>query len=270
MASGFPLVLAAGLLGLLWAGQRRLLYLPSGGVGTPQRAGLERTETFRVTTADGVALGVWRVAPAGVPRATVIVFNGNAGNRSFRAPLARGLTEAGYAVVLFDYRGYGDSGGSPSEDGLAEDARAVLRAVRARPEAGRRPVVFFGESLGTGVAVRLAAEEPPAALVLRSPFTSITDVAAHHYFFLPVRRLLWDRFDALSRISQVRCPVLVVAGDRDRVVPFALSQRLFAAAPAPKHFVTVSGADHNDADLVGGPPLMDAMLPWLAQIQELK
>jgi len=139
----------------------------------------------------------------------------------------------------------------------------VLSAVRALPGADDGRLVYFGESLGSGVAVQLAIESPPAALVLRSPFTSIADVGARHFWFLPVRRLLWDRFDSLSRVGRLKCPLLVVAGDRDTVVPFDLSRRLFDAAPEPKVFVTVPSADHNDFELAAGAPLMDAVLACL-------
>jgi hypothetical protein len=262
--------LAVGLILFLWLGQRHLLYLPSSGLLAPDIVGLANLRVLDIRTQDGLTLGAWYVPPrqAALPAATVIVFNGNAGNRSHRAPLAWQLAEAGYATVLVDYRGYGGNPGTPSERGLLADARAVVATLRADAEAGRARLVYFGESLGSGVAVQLAVELPPAALVLRSPFTSITDVAAHHYWFLPVRRLLWDRFDSLSRIAHVGCPLLVVAGDRDRVVPFALSQRLFEAARQPKRFVRVPGADHNDAELTAGAPLRQAMLPWLQQVLE--
>jgi uncharacterized protein len=258
--------IAIGLTLFLWLGQRRLLYLPSSELLSPAAVGIADVRLLGATTADGLHLDAWFVPARGgaVPRAIVIVFNGNAGNRSHRAPLARHLADAGFGCVLVDYRGYGGNPGAPSERGLIEDARAVIAALKADTALVRARVVYFGESLGSGVAVQLAVESPPAALVLRSPFTSIADVAAHHYWFLPVRRLLWDRFDSLSRIGRVRCPLLVVAGDRDGVVPFASSERLFAAANQPKQFVRVSGADHNDDDLVAGESLMRALVPWLA------
>jgi hypothetical protein len=125
--------------------------------------------------------------------------------------------------------------------------------------------VYLGESLGTGVAVALAVETEPLALILRSPFTSIADVAAHHYWFLPVRRLLWDRFDSRARIGLLRCPIAIVAAERDRVVPIALSRGLFEAASEPKTFVTVPRADHNDAVLAAGPAIVDALMWVLGQ-----
>jgi hypothetical protein len=264
VAVALALVLTMGLA-FVWAAQRRLLYLPFGPVATPVQAGVPSAEVLAVPTEDGLTLAAWFVpAAAEHPRATVIIFNGNAGNRSFRAVIAAHLVDAGYNVCLFDYRGYGGNGGSPSEAGLLVDGRAVRAAIGARPDVDYRRIVYLGESLGTGVAVALAVEASPLALVLRSPFTSITDVAAHHYWFLPVRALLRDRFDSRVRIGQVGCPIAIVAGDRDRVIPIGFSRRLFDAAPQPKTFVTVPGADHNDADLAAGSAIVDA-LTWVME-----
>jgi hypothetical protein len=257
---GIPLsllIVLAALVGL-WAGQRRLLYLPWGTAPPPAQAGLAAAETLPVETSDGLRLGAWYLRVPGA-RATAIVFNGNAGHRGFRAPLAQGLAGIGISTVLFDYRGYGGNTGRPSEAGLALDARAVLHAVRRLPGGEAWPLVYVGESLGTGVAVELASAHPPALLVLRSPFTSIADVGAHHYWYLPVRRLLWDRFDSLSRAAAVRVPTLFIAGTRDRVVPTVLTRRLFDAWTGPKQLVLVQGADHNDEALVHGPQVIEAI-----------
>jgi fermentation-respiration switch protein FrsA (DUF1100 family) len=269
VAARFLLVLvlaAAGVLVLLWLGQRRLIYLPSGPLVSPRDVGLAAAGELTVHTRDGVPLGAWFVPPAErSPRGTIIVFNGNAGNRAYRAPLAQRLSGSGYAVCLFDYRGYGGNPGSPTEQGLLEDARAVRNAIAARPGVDASRIVYLGESLGTGVAVALASESAPAALVLRSPFTSMADVAAHHYWFLPVRQLLTDRFDSLSRIHGVGCPVLVIAGDRDTIVPLELSQRLFEAAPEPKRLITFAGVDHNDAELLAGDAFVGAITRALGE-----
>ncbi|MFO7695305.1 MAG: alpha/beta hydrolase [Vicinamibacterales bacterium] len=264
MLGSFLIALAILLL-LLWAGQRSLMYLPIGTATPPSDAGLPEAEELSVKTSDGLSLGAWFLRPGqGRALASVIVFNGNAGNRSFRAPLARRLADAGFNVCLFDYRGYGGNAGSPSEEGLLRDARAVVATVARRPDVEPDRIILLGESLGTGVAVALAAEVSPLALVLRSPFTSMTDVAAHHYRFLPVRQLLWDRYDSLSRVRVLTCPVAIVAGDGDRVVPYALSRRLFDALPEPKRFITVRGADHNDFALNAGDDVVGAVR-WAAE-----
>lgn len=255
-----PLLALAGLLLLLWAGQRRLLYLPSGPVLPPAAVGLPDAQSLDVRTADGLTLRAWFV-PAGRPDpvATIIVFNGNAGNRGDRAPLAWALAREGFATVLVDYRGYGGNPGRPTEERLIADAVALREVVVARPDVDAARLIYFGESLGSGVAVALAVAHPPAALVLRSPFTSIADVAAHHYWFLPARRLVWDRFDSYACRGAVRAPTLFVAGDNDGVVPYAQTRRLFEAWPEPKSLVTLPGADHNDFELVAGPEVVAAV-----------
>jgi uncharacterized protein len=256
--------LAILLLAAVWIFQRRLIYFPFGDVPAPRTVGLDAAEPVVFPTSDGFRLHGWLVPPR-EPRsgATIVVFNGNAGHRGFRAPLATALRDRGYGVLLFDYRGYGGNPGTPTEAGLAADARAARAFLLARPEAAATRLVYFGESLGTGVAARLAAEHRPAALVLRSPFTSMTDVGAFHYPVLPVRWLLRDRFDTASRIAGIGCPVLVVAGDRDSVVPYASSQRVFEVAAEPKRFVTIAGADHNDPALTDGPQMIEAIDAFL-------
>jgi hypothetical protein len=259
-----PLIAVTVVLVLLWAGQRSLMYLPLGSVVPPADAGVPAAEPFTVATSDGLSLGAWFVPAQSEPAgATVIVFNGNAGNRSYRAPLATALAAAGFQVCLFDYRGYGGNPGAPSEAGLLHDARAVHGTVAARADVDPGRVILMGESLGTGVAVALAVEVKPMAVVLRSPFTTMADVAAHHYPLLPVRRLLWDRYDSLSRVGALACPIAVVAGDRDRIVPFALSRRLYDAIRGPKTLITVTGSDHNDIELNAGPRVVEAVR-WAA------
>ena len=257
-------VLAILLIAAVWIFQRRLIYFPAGDVPAPALFGLASAEPVTFPTADGLRLHGWLVPPP-EPRAgaTILVFNGNGGHRGFRAHLAAALHERGYGVLLFDYRGYGGNPGAPTEAGLAADARAARAFLLTRPEVATTRLVYFGESLGTGVAAGLAAEHRPAALVLRSPFTSMTDVGAWHYPWLPVRWLLRDRFDTAARIAGLGCPLLVIAGDRDTIVPYAQSRRLFEAAAEPKRFVTIAGADHNDPALADGPDVIDAIDQFL-------
>ena len=259
--------LALGLA-LIWVGQRRMIYLPFGNVPPAASSGLPRAEEVTFTTHDGVTLHGWFVPAASTPaRFTLIVFNGNAGHRGMRAPLAAALSRHGVATLLFDYRGYGDNSGSPSEDGLAQDARAARAYVSTRADVDTGRVVFFGESLGAAVALRLATETPPFALVLRSPFTSLTDIGRYHYPFLPVRWLLRDRYPSLNRAESVSCPTLVIMGDRDSIIPPEQSRRLYAALAAEKRLVVIAGADHNDEALFDGPQLMQAVLDFVAALE---
>ena len=237
---------AIALLALLWTFQRRLIYLPGREV-PPIESALPGWLDTTVTTTDGERLGVWYSPPAVNEAPVVIVFNGNAGTRGGRVALGQALATRGYGVVLFDYRGYGDSSGNPSEEGLARDAAAVVEfAIRAAPDS---PTVYFGESFGAAVAIRLAVEEPPAVLVLRSPFTSLADVARAHYP-LPLGWLLRDRYVSESTITGLNVPTLVIAGSDDEIVPTSQSRRIHAAAPGPKDLVIIEGADHNDHELL--------------------
>jgi uncharacterized protein len=253
-----------GVLAMIWGLQRRLMYFPFGQVPSPEQVGLRGTEQVVVSTEDGVELGGWftRAAPPS-DGTTILIFNGNGGNRAMRAPLAAALAERHMSSLLLDYRGYGGNDGAPSETGLAHDARAARRYIMSRSDVDPERVVYFGESLGSGVAVRLATEHPPRALILRSPYTSIVDVARHHYPFVPVGWLLRDRFPSVDRIKQVRSPVLIIAGSRDGVVPAKFSEQLFAAANEPKQLLMFDGADHNDYELLAGKRMIDAVVKFV-------
>jgi len=258
----------AAVLALLWAAQRRLIYFPFGGlVPHPAEAGLDASEVL-VKTGDGLALGAWFVEPAPPGSGwTLILFNGNAGNRALRAPLARRLAERGISILMLDYRGYGGNPGTPSETGLLRDARAARRWVAERTSGGPTRIAYLGESLGTGVAVALAAENQPDALILRSPYTSLVDLAAFHYPLVPARWLLRDRYQSIDRIGALSCPILIIAAERDSVVPVSQSRRLFEAAPpASRHWVLLPGADHNDDETLAGDAVIDEMVAFLAGV----
>ena len=262
------IVLAVALgLTLLWLGQRRMIYLPFGNVPPVASSNLSRAEDVAFPTDDGVTLHGWFVAAGATPaRFTVIVFNGNAGHRGFRAPVAAALARHGVSTLLFDYRGYGDNGGRPSEDGLAHDARAALAYLTTRTDVDTARLVFFGESLGAAVALRPATESRPLALVLRSPFTSLSDIGRHHYPFLPVRLMLRDRYPSLERAKSVSCPTLVIAGDRDSIIPTEQSRSLYNALAVEKRLVIIAGADHNDEALFDGDELIQAVLDFMANL----
>jgi len=264
IAAGSVVVIITAVLAVIWTMQRRFMYFPTGAVPTPGEIGLTHVEEVTFQTIDGLRLSGWFVAESGPsPRITVLVFNGNAGNRAHRGPLAATLHRHGIQVLLVDYRGYGGNAGTPSEHGLAADSRAARSFLAGRPDVDQSRLVYFGESLGTAVAIDLAVEHPPAALVLRSPFTSMADLGQHHYPFLPVRLLLRDQFAAIDQIRQIRVPLLVIAGGHDRIVPTENSRRLYDAAIAPKTLLVLPDADHNDYELLAGDEMIKAIVRFL-------
>jgi fermentation-respiration switch protein FrsA (DUF1100 family) len=247
------LLVVVAVTGLLWAFQRRLVYLPQGEPG-PAPVGAREVE---LTTADGLRLGGW-FFPGDDGAPAVLVANGNGGHRGMRAPLAESLQDAGLSVLLFDYRGYAGNAGSPSEEGLALDVRAARAFLLQRVTAER--LLYYGESLGAAVVTELATEHPPAGLVLRSPFTDLAAVGSEHYRLLPVRLLLRDRYPVELEIAQVHVPTTVVYGTADSIVPPAQSRAVASAAGDLHRLVAVPGADHNDLVLLDGAELIEAVV----------
>jgi uncharacterized protein len=265
------LIILVGVLGLAWALQRRMMYFPLGDVSAPGSVGLRNVEPVTFTTGDGLVLHGWFLPSLrSPPWFTVLVFNGNAGNRAYRAPLAAALRSQGLAVLLFDYRGFGENPGTPTEAGLMADGRAALAHLLGRADVDGTRLVLFGESLGTAIAVQIAGEHPPAALILRSPFVSMIELGRFHYPFLPVRWLLRDRFASIDRVRSLRCPLLVVAGEGDRIVPVSQSRRLYEAAPSPKTLVVLPGADHNDFELLAGDDMIQAIVRFLQRMDHAR
>jgi pimeloyl-ACP methyl ester carboxylesterase len=262
IGAGLVVVVMATSLTGLWAAQRKLIYFPQTGSPLPPAADvLPGARDVTLRTADGLDLGAWFL-PAGTARdtTTVLVANGNAGDRSVRAPLAAALAGRGLSVLLFDYRGYGGNPGTPSEDGLARDVRAAHRYLVHDLGLPTGRILYYGESLGAAVVTELATEHPPAGLLLRSPFTELADVGRTHYSFLPVRALLRERYPLAEQLRRVDVPTTVVYGSADRMIPPALSRAAAAAAAGAVELVEVSGADHNDAALLDGPELLGAVV----------
>ena len=256
-------VLSTVLVGLLWTFQRALIYLPGDGrVGAANMQVPGAREAALLTTTDGLDLGAWYVpATDGVVDGVgVLLANGNAGNRWARADLAQALADAGFATLLFDYRGYGGNPGSPSEASLALDVRAAQRFlvdVRGVPPS---KLLYVGESLGAAVVTELATEHPPAGLLLRSPFVDLASVGKVHYPFLPVGLLLRDRFPVVQQVKDIRIPTTVVYGTADSVVPQEQSERVAAAAAGPVERVVLPGVDHNDPVLLDGAAVVSAVV----------
>ncbi len=253
-------VAVVGFVGVVWALQRSMIYFPTRHLGPPP-PGVQQA-TF--TTSDGLELGGWFFPAEGTDGRAVLVCNGNAGNRSHRVLLAEALRHRGWSVLLYDYRGYGGNPGRPSEQGLAEDARAAVSWLADRDDVDADRIAYFGESLGAGVAAGLAAERPPAALVLRSPFTSLVDLGRVHYPFLPVGILLRDRYPVVEHVRSYDGPVLVIWGEADTIVPPEHSGSVAEAAHRARH-VVIAGADHNDPALLHGEELVEAVVAFLAE-----
>lgn len=195
---------------------------------------------------DGTRLNGWYY-PHEKPAGVVLYAHGNAGNLTRYAEALRVLHDRHrLSVMIFDYRGYGKSDGEPDEAGIVEDAIAARQWLAQREKIAENDIVLMGESLGGGVMVDLAAEDGARGLVLLNTFTSLPDVAAHHYPLIPTRLLMQNRLDSVAKISHYHGPLLQVHGDKDRVVPFAQGKRLFAAANEPKRFVVSPGGNHND------------------------
>lgn len=263
--------------------QRSMIYRPlrSGPlVATEWGLSSDRCTPVRVATSDGLELCGWRLAsdastglavgPEG-GRPLLIYFPGNAGHRGYRATLCRYLAEIGLDVLIVDYRGYAENDGSPSEEGLARDAQAVWNFATGRLEVEPRRIVLYGRSLGGAVATRLAADlcrsgSPPLALVVHSTFSSMADAAEYLYPWLPVRLLLLDQYASDRHIADVTCPVLVIHGTDDPLVPIELGRRLAAAAPPrsaggiPKRMLEIPDLGHNGLDLASFRPALEDLL----------
>jgi fermentation-respiration switch protein FrsA (DUF1100 family) len=241
-----PVALYLAVVAAMFACQRDLQYLPSHRAPLPSEAGFDEATEYALAAADGTRILLWFAPPeAGQP--TVLFLHGNAGEMADRAGRWRAYRAAGLGTAFLEYRGYGGSDGKPTEAGLHQDADAALDWLEMRGIAPAR-VAVVGESLGTGVAVRLAADRPVGALVLGAPFTSAADVAARAWPWLPVRLLMRDTYPSVDRIARVTAPLLVLHGDADLVVPFDLSEALFAAAPGRKEFLPLSGQGHAALD----------------------
>jgi fermentation-respiration switch protein FrsA (DUF1100 family) len=237
-----------GLTALMYFAQRALMYFPERVRTPPALAGLPAAEEIVLTTADGERVLAWHIPPrAAAP--VVLYFPGNGGSLRYRAERFREIIADGIGLLALSYRGYGGSTGKPTEAGLIADAQASYDYAAARYAPARLAV--WGESLGSGVAVALAADRPLARVILEAPFTSAAEVGQNAYPFLPVRLLLHDQFRSDKRIARVTAPVLVLHGARDTVVPIVFGERLYQRITAPKRFVRFADGGHNDLDAYG-------------------
>jgi uncharacterized protein len=257
-SAGIALCLYALLATTVYFAQRSLMYFPDKANVTPAEAGLPEAKTVPLTASDGVRIVAWHVPPKD-NKPVVVYFHGNGGSLRFRVPRFRKLIDAGIGLVALEYRGYGGSAGSPSEQGLTDDGQAVYRFAAAHYPT--QQLVLWGESLGSAVAIAVAAEQPVGRVILEAPFTSAVALGAQHYWYLPVRLLMKDQFHSDTRIGKVSAPLLIMHGLHDRTVPYAMGERLFDLANKPKHLARFLDGGHEDLDENGA---LDAVARFLA------
>ncbi|WP_298627470.1 alpha/beta fold hydrolase [uncultured Legionella sp.] len=235
-------VLFAGVLLLMYVFQRHLIYFPDRHVPDLKKFRAQDMKVVTLQTKDNITLNSWYM-PAQANKPTVLYLHGNAGHIGYRMPLAREFIKSGLGVFLLEYRGYGGNKGSPTEKGFYEDSETALNYL---VQQGIKPsaIAVLGESIGTGVATKLASEHQFCALILQSPFTSLTSVAQYHYPWLILKP--WDQFNSLTRIKNINSPLLILHGTKDRIVPYTEGLALFEEANKPKKMSTLEHYDHNN------------------------
>ncbi|MBT3916883.1 MAG: alpha/beta hydrolase [Rhodospirillaceae bacterium] len=211
----------------------------------PAHYGVPEMTSVKVETDDGLRLTAWYRPPANEDTLTLLYLHGNAGHIGYRADKVKPYLEAGYGMLLLSYRGYGTNPGYPTEDHLYLDSRAALKFL-ADQHIPIFKTVIYGESLGTGVAVEVAQNLGIAGLVLEAPFSSMVDAAALHFKLFPTSLLVRDKYDSLSKINNIKAPILIIHGKNDRTIPYSLGRKLYDMAPQPKEFFGIPNAGHND------------------------
>ena len=248
-----------GLVAVMYLFQRKLMYFPETQRTQPSTLGFSVAEEVTLDAADGERVIAWHVPPR-ANRAVVLYFHGNGGSLRLRLDRFRAITADGTGLLALSYRGYGGSSGAPTESGLLADADATYAFAIARYPAER--IVLWGESLGSGVAIALAAKRKVGRVLLESPFTSAADIGAAVYWYVPVRLLMKDQFRSDERIRHVNVPVLILHGTDDQVVPIVFGERLFALANEPKRMARIPGGGHVNLDGFGA---QDITRPFVAE-----
>jgi uncharacterized protein len=239
-------IIYAALVGLLFVFQRQIMYAPDKAIGTPEQYGLSGFSDERTMSADGISIQLWyRKSNEGFP--TIVYYHGNAAHLGDRAGILSALADKGFGVLAVSYRGYGKSEGSPSEQGLYQDARAAIQFLMDQKILAER-LMLYGESLGTGVATQMATEYPVGGLILQAPYTSVAGRAAEIYYYVPVRYLIRDRYDSIDKIAKVKAPLLLFHGELDTIIPVIHGRRLFDRATCLKKAFFLSHTAHNDFD----------------------
>lgn len=225
--------------------QRKLLYYPQNSIADPVSYGLS-LEEVSITTADKVKLQAWYRAPINNEGKVILYFHGNAGHIGYRAPIYKALMEQGFGLLALSYRGYGKSQGKPTEEGLYEDGRAAMKFLKEQG-VNENKIIIYGESLGTGVATKIASEYKIGGIVLKSPFTAAVDVARKVYPFLPVKLLMIDKFKSMDRIKSITVPILIFHSENDDVIPFEQGRKLYETANKPKKFISLGSDGHDNS-----------------------
>jgi uncharacterized protein len=237
-----------GMAAILYFSQRSMMYFPDLAHTTPVQAGLPQATEVMLTAADSGRTFAWHVAPRD-DKPVIVYFHGNGGALRNRVERFGKLSRAGLGLVAVEYRGYGGNAGAPTEAGLIADGEAGYAFAAAHYPT--KQIVLWGESLGTGVAVVVAAAKPVGRVILEAPFTSAAAVAATRYWYLPVRLLMKDQFRSDEAIGKITAPVLILHGAQDRTIAFAMGERMFELTNAPKHIVRFLDGDHEDLDAQG-------------------
>lgn len=236
------------ILWLMYKQQRRIMYLPEADVARPKEYGLTEIEDDIIVTKDGVSLGCWFKPPRTKSKPLIVYYHGNAGHLGHRVEKLAAFIKEGYGICAPSYRSYGKSDGVPSEQGLYHDARAAMELV-AKKGYKEKNIILYGESLGSGIAVQMALEYPNVKhLILEAPYTSTADRGIERYPWLPIYLLMKDQFDSLSKISRITCPLLVIHGEDDDIIPIHHGRTLLAAAKKPKKGIFLKNTDHTNFD----------------------
>ncbi|MEM9354909.1 MAG: alpha/beta hydrolase [Pseudomonadota bacterium] len=265
MLWGGLLIIGVGVVAALfalWLFQRNLIYYPDPTRVSPSSIGLKGVKEVVLKRPQGIDVVAWRaVAREGQP--TLLYFHGNASNLAARAERIYLFQQAGWGLLMMSYRGYSGSTGAPTEKDNIGDALAAYESLTA---SGVKPadIILYGESLGSGVAVQVAASRPVGGIILDAPYTSLADAGARIYPYLPVKLALTEHYDSLSVIDKVGAPLLIVHGTEDDIIPFDLGQKLYEAAKEPKTFVGLKGAGHSDHYGFGS---FDRMREWMGEIR---
>ncbi len=255
----------AGLALLLYFFQSRMVFYPETGreiVATPAQLGL-LYEDVQLKTSDGISLHGWFI-PATAPRGPVLFLHGNAGNISHRLDSVQMFHRLGYSTLIFDYRGYGNSAGTPTEQGTYRNAEAAWHYLEKQKHISGCRIVLFGESMGGAIAAWLAARQKPAALVISSGFTSVPDLAQQIYPFLPARWLARIHYDTREYLRSVTAPVFIAHSPHDEIVPYEQGRALYAAANPPKRFLELAGG-HNDGFIFMREPWVNVLKDFLGE-----